>query len=197
LQSAEDLAGILIRDYWDSERGGFYFTVPGQADLLTRTKPTYDGAIPSGNSMAAVHLPRLGKLLDNADFASRAETILRLNSKDLDSSPRAYMRMLMGADFFINPPKEVAIAGKPEAAATQALLRAARETYTPSKIVAFLDTDGDTNAQGTRIPLLKGKGLVDGKSAAYVCKNFACRLPVTNSEALIKLLAEKPRIDLE
>jgi hypothetical protein len=197
LKSAEELATILIRDYWDSENGAFYFTVPGQTDLLTRTKPTYDGAIPSGNSMAAVQLPRLGKLLDNADFASKAETILRLNSKDLNGSPRAYTHMLRGADFFINPPKEIAIAGNPTDAATLALLRSVRETYVPSKIVARLDTTADAAAQGARIPLLKGKGLVDNKPAAYVCKNFACRLPVTTTEALIKLLNEKPTIGFE
>ena len=197
LTVAEKLATILIRDYWDEERGAFYFTVPGQDDLLTRTKPTYDGAIPSGNSMSAVHLPRLGKLLNNADFAERAITILRLNSKALNETPRAYMRMLMGADFFINPPKEIAIVGKPDAADTMALLGAARETYTPSKVVALLDTSADSAAQGNRIPLLAGKGLVEGKAAAYVCKNFACRLPVTTTEALIKMLIEKPTISLE
>ncbi len=191
LNAADDLARGMIDQFWDKENGAFFSTTDDHTNLITRTKPTYDGAEPSGNSMAVIALQRLAKLRDNAEYRDKALQVLKANHENLGSSPRAYMKMLCAVDFEINAPKEIAIVGAAGSDATRALLAALHKSFIPNKVVAFADTakaDGDL---GKRIPLLADKIEVNGKPAAYVCKNYTCQRPVTTPEDLTKSLSAK------
>lgn len=103
--------------------------------------------------------------------------------------PRAHLKLLCAADFYLSSPKEIAIAGKTGARDVRALLQALHRHYIPNKVVAFIDPE-DPDAQRLRdvLPLLNAKLPVGGQAAAYVCKNFACRQPVTSPEALVEVL---------
>ena len=97
--------------------------------------------------------------------------------------------MIRAADFLLNPPKEIAIVGPRGSEEVRALLDAVYGTYIPNKVVAFFDpSDPDAASIGERVPLLAMKTLVGGKAAAYVCKDYACKLPVTTPEELLAQL---------
>jgi uncharacterized protein YyaL (SSP411 family) len=93
---------------------------------------------------------------------------------------------LQAIDLALAPVGEIAIVGAPEDPAAQALLAVAREGYAPNRVVALRLSAGAP----TQIPLLEDRALVKGRPAAYVCRGFACRLPVTDPEALREQLAE-------
>ena len=97
--------------------------------------------------------------------------------------------MLCAVDYLLYPPKEIAIAGDRDSEGVKALLRVIQNEFLPNKILAYIDpAQENAKAIGEKVPLLAGKGLVDGLPAAYVCKDFACKLPVTTPEALSEQL---------
>ena len=192
VEAADDLAHQMIARFWDEESGSFYFTEAAHTDVLLRSKSTFDGAEPSGNSVAALALLRLARLTGRPDYQAKAERILEVNAANMAKAPHGYFQMLMAADFVLHPPKEVAIVGNPANEDTQALLRAVRGRFLPNRIVALLvPTHDDAETVARRVPLLEGRTLVEGKAAAYVCRDFVCRLPVTAPEALQKQLDEE------
>jgi uncharacterized protein YyaL (SSP411 family) len=194
IDAANTLANAMVERFWDDASNSFYFSPAGQADLLVRTKPTYDGAEPSGNSMAALGLSRLAKLTANTELLTKATDLLEQNAEAMKTSPRAFIKMICAVHFLMDSPREVAIAGSPEAVETKSLLAAARTSFVPCKVVALVDpawTNGEDVT--TKIPLLQGKKLVDGKPAAYVCKLYTCKAPVTGVDELLKELGIEAR----
>ena len=189
LEQADALSEKMIEKFWDAEAGGFYFTSENHTNLIVRTRPTYDGPIPSGNSMAALTLQRLAKLLDNDDYFAKAETILKANQPYMTQAPRGYLNMLLAVDFYQDPPKEIAVIGPQGDPGLRRLLETLHDHFVPNKVLASFDPGkADASRTSERIPLLAGKTLIDGKPAVYVCKNYACQLPVTTEEAMLKQL---------
>ncbi len=189
LREADALAKTMIDEFWDAEDAGFYRTSGDHKNLLVRTKPSQDSAVPSGNSMAAFGLLRLAKFLDNRDYYEKARLLLEANHRLLSEYPRAVPRMLGAADFLLYPPKEIALVGTGGGEDVQALLDAVYGAFVPNKIVAFLDPSSESAASDEKdMPLLANKTLIGDKAAAYVCKDFACKLPVTTPEELLQQL---------
>jgi len=97
--------------------------------------------------------------------------------------------MIETLDFFVEGPKEIAIAGRPGAEDTLQLLRTIHRYYIPNRVLALVDPDSPKAALlGQRFPLLAGKTLINGRAACFVCKNYACELPVTTPEGVMKAL---------
>ncbi len=189
LEAAREITDILLAKFWDQEGGGFFFTSPDHTHLIARDKPVFDGAEPSGNAMAAYALLRLAAFSGVAAYGEKAERLLCINHAGLESMPRAQLHMLCAADFYLTAPKEVAIAGKSGAHDVLALLQALHRHYIPNKVVAFIDPDApDAQRARAATPLLNAKVPLDGKAAAYVCKGFTCRQPVTTPEAFLEEL---------
>ncbi len=189
IKTANNLTKKMISKFWDDTHGGFYFTEDGQDDLIVRTKPTYDGAIPSGNSMAAMALFRLAKLLDNESYYNKAEKILKVNATSIAKAPRGYMNMLIAADFYLFPPKEIAIIGQLASSETKAILSTIHNMSIPNKVLGIVDLTMPSAGEITRlIPLLKSKSQISNKTTVFVCKNFTCKLPVTSTDKLVTLL---------
>jgi uncharacterized protein YyaL (SSP411 family) len=185
LEAAERLAEEMNRRFWDADAGCFYYTGAEHAHLIVRTKPSYDGAEPSGNSMAALALLRLGKLLDRQVLTRQAESILRAAYEPMARVPEGYLRMICAADFLLFAPREIALIGPRDAAPTQAFIRALHALFVPNKVLAHMDPkSAEAPTFAARIPLLAGKTLVEGAPAAYVCRDFMCKLPATTPQAL-------------
>ena len=185
ITAADQLAQSMIRDFWDDAGGGFFFISDRHKHLIARTKPSYDGAEPSGNAMAALALLRLATLTGNHECFDKAETVLSTFAGAMARAPRASLNMLSAADFYLNPPKEIAIVGSVEADSTAALLQAVRRPFLPNKVVALLDPSAPgTDGIGKRVPLLAGKELVNGMAAVYVCQDSVCQRPVTDAAEL-------------
>jgi hypothetical protein len=186
LDEARVLTDTMIEQFWDEIDGGFYFTSQDHETLITRTKDFYDNATPSGNSVAADGLLRLARLLDAPEYRRRAERVCRLMSNAVARFPSAFGHLLGALDFYFAQPKEIAIVGINSSPDTQVLIRTVFERFLPNKVVA-LKEPGDERV-GEIIPLLKGRGLIDGKATAYVCQNFTCQRPVTDAAALAQQL---------
>lgn len=190
LGEASRLTQLMFSQFHDAAGGGFYQTGVDHETLVVRRKDYIDNAIPSGNSMAAELLLRLATLVGNDDYRREAARIVLTIKDALGRQPTGFGRMLCVLDALIHPSQEVAIVGDRDAAETQALLGEVRRRYLPHTVVAHKTPDAES-----MLPLLEGRGLVDGKPAAYVCEHYACKLPVTTPEALATLLDDtEPRV---
>jgi len=184
LDQAARLADTAVKHHYDATGGGFFFTANDAETLVARSKSPTDGAIPSGNSVMALDLLRLGVLLDRKDFREKAESTFRAFAQRVGGSPTAFERLLCAADFYHYKTKEVVIVGRPGGDDTRALLRTVFGRYLPNKVVMF----SDGAAAGADHPLLKGKTTKSGAATAYVCENYNCKLPTTDPAVLAKQL---------
>ena len=179
LAEAARLTKIMLAQFEDEARGGFYQTGVAHEELVVRRKDFIDNAIPSGNSMAAELLLRLAKLTGNDAYRSEAARVFRIMAAAMAQQPTGFGRMLTALDDLLSPSQEVAVVGSLTDARTQRLLEEVRRHYLPHTVLALKEPE-DENP----LPLMEGRTLVDGQPAAYVCENYACRLPVTSVEAL-------------
>jgi uncharacterized protein len=190
LSEATRLTDDMLAHFWDEKDGAFFYTASDAEQLIVRTKDSRDGAIPSGNSLALMNLLRLGALLDRRDYVEKAEATMRAFAGNAKRSPFGLERFLAAVDRYYGPQKEVVIAGPRESAATQALLRAVDQVYDPYRVVLLADPTLPAEER-SRLPLLEGKTPIDGKPAAFVCRNHTCRRPVTESGELLRELQAK------
>jgi uncharacterized protein YyaL (SSP411 family) len=172
LEESRRLALVAVELFADDERGGFFMTPADGERLVARTKDLDDNPIPSGNSMLAYVLLRLARIYGDDELERRAVSVFRLLRSALARSPSFFAWALCALDLHFSPPREIAIVGRPE----DEVARAALDAYDPNTVVAFGPAD--------RVPLLEGKGRVDGKPTVYVCERFACQAPVTDAAAL-------------
>ncbi|MFQ5857559.1 MAG: thioredoxin domain-containing protein [Anaerolineae bacterium] len=187
LRTAVELADDMIKLFWDDENGGLFTTGTDQEQLVARPKDLIESATPSGNAVAAHVLQRLALLTARPDYQRRAVEILRLVRDILEQYPSAMGRMLEALDFYLAQPPEIAIAGEAGTEDTAALMEVVHSRYLPNKVVA-LRTPEAGNEIETLIPLLEAKTMLDGQATAYVCRNYACRQPVTTPETLAEEL---------
>ena len=188
LQTALDLNSEMIKYFWDKQDGGFYFTAEDAEELIVRQKEIYDGAIPSGNSVAVSNLFRLSRITANTDFEDKANKIMLAFSKDVESAPSGYTQLMVALGFGIGPSYEIVIVGDPEADDTKEMLSSLGKHFIPYKVVLLKHDDQET-ADITRIAeYTEYHSSFDGKATAYVCLDFACKMPVTNTEEMLKLL---------
>jgi len=178
LSEALTLTERMVKEFWDDEGGGFFFTGKSHENLIVRSKDYFDNATPSGNSVAALVLLRLATLTDNESYRNLATAVLREVGDQIRRYPSGFGYALSAADFLLSTPKEIAIVGK-DAADISLLLAETWRRYLPNKVVAP-SFEGETTA----IPLLENRPPVNGLPTAYVCENYTCQQPVTNVSAL-------------
>jgi uncharacterized protein YyaL (SSP411 family) len=183
LGEATRLAQIMFEQFHDAENGGFYQTGIDHESLVARRKDVVDNAIPSGNSLAAEVLLRLGTFLDKDSYRREVGRIVLMLKDAMARQPTGFGRMLSVLDGYLAPSQEIAVVGDREDEAAQALLSVVRRRYLPHTVVA-----GKQPGEESMLPLLQGRDLLNGRAAAYVCENYACRLPVTTAEELERLL---------
>jgi hypothetical protein len=181
LAFAGEVAEAMGRKFEDAEAGGFFSTEAGQADLLFRQKPGFDNAVPSGNTLAIQALLRLARHLDREDLRASAERALRCFGPWLKRAPRAFLGMLGALDLALDADLDIAIAGDAKEADTRALLRAVHDHFLPNRVLSC--------SAESALPLHRGRGKVEGRAAAYVCRNRACDLPQTSQDALAARLS--------
>jgi uncharacterized protein YyaL (SSP411 family) len=195
LKAAADLVATAIRHFGDSPAGGFFFTADDHEELLARPRSVYDGAVPSGTSMMVEALLRLSLLLDRPEWRQTAERTLSGLAESLAEAPGGHHRMLAAIDWITDTPIEIAFVGGRETTEGMRLLEAVRGKYLPNSAVAWLDPAAPGAAEVEAfVALLRGKTPIGGKPAAYVCRNYACRKPVTTAEELaLSLETTSPR----
>jgi len=183
LAEASRLTRLMQEQFGDPDFGGLFQTGLDHEQLVARRKDYIDNAIPSGNSMAAEALHRLSVLVGNENYRREALRICLSMKEAMAQQPTGFGRLLTVLHGLLAPSREVAIVGAPDDPATRALLAEVHRRYLPTTVLA-----GKAPAENAPLPLLEGRDLVDGQPAAYVCENYACRLPVTEAAALGRLL---------
>ena len=168
LDFAIELAGAMLEKFFDPENGGFWQSAAGSRDLILRLKDDYDGAEPSGNSVAVLSLLKLGAITGQKRFTEAAEKTFRLFAERIQKFPQAVPFLLQALDFWLQEPTRVVIAGKAEAAKFQELLRAAHSVYQPNKIV--LGNSGAVEEFSKSLP-------ARGEATVYVCHGTSCQAP--------------------
>jgi uncharacterized protein YyaL (SSP411 family) len=198
LNEAVKLVDGMIELFWDEELGGFYDTGKDHESLVVRPRDVLDNAQPCGGSVASDVLLRLAVITGNDDYAAKGAAPLRALHQLMSRAPAGTGHWLAVLDFYISVPKEIAIIGPREDAATQSLLDIVFQRYLPNKVVvgtpgasfdklrAGPEPGKGTNGIGS--PLLEQREMVGGKPTAYVCQHYVCQLPVTEPEALAKQL---------
>lgn len=188
LKEALVLQNEMDKGFWDDKHGGYYFTSNDAEELIARQKEIYDGAIPSGNSVAGLNLLKLSRITGEVEFEEKAALLGNAFSETIESGPMAYTLFMMGLDFGLGPSYEVVIVGDPESEDTKAMIDAIRKEYSPSKVVLLKEKEED--AEIIEIAeFTKGQSSIEGKATAYVCLNHVCNLPTTNINKMLELLS--------
>jgi uncharacterized protein YyaL (SSP411 family) len=189
LKNALKLNEYLLRHFWDDKNGGFFFASDVSEDLIIRQKEIYDGAVPSGNSIAMLNLLRLGRITGDSNFEQKASGLSRAFSKNVRNVPSAYAQLMVAVDFAVGPSYEVVIAGDQQDVDTKKMLQAIHWKFIPNKIVIFLPTGSDLSGISGISPFTKHQSTIDGKTTAYVCVDYKCKLPTTNINRMLSSLA--------
>jgi uncharacterized protein YyaL (SSP411 family) len=179
LDFAIALAEAMIAKFYDAGNGGFWQSTGEAKDLILRMKDDYDGAEPSGNSVATLALLKLAAITGREDFRKPAEATLRLFAHRLQDSPQAMPFMLHALDFSLADPSRVVIAGNPDSRAFAELLRAAHSVYQPNKLV--LGNRGAEDAFAKTLPATDGP-------VAYLCAGNSCQAPTSEAAKVKEML---------
>jgi len=179
LDFAIELAVAMLTKFHDPANGGFWQSPAGTSDLILRVKDDYDGAEPSGNSVATLALLKLAAITGREDFRQPAEATLQLFAHRLQNQPAAMAFMLHAVDFWLDEPRRVVLAGDTNSTNFYKLLHAAHSVYQPDKIVL-----GNTGAVEPFAKILAAKT----EAAAYVCTGTACQPPTDDPAKLREFL---------
>ena len=179
LDFAVALAGAMLARFYDAENGGFWQSAKDAKDLILRVKDDYDGAEPSGNSVATLALLKLGAITGRKDFTEAAQKTLGLFSHRLQNVPQAMPSMLHALDFSLQEPKRVVVAGNSESIEFHKLLRAAHSVYQPDKII--LGNTGVVDEFAQTLPAKDGPII-------YLCTGQSCQPPTGDTAVVIKML---------
>jgi uncharacterized protein YyaL (SSP411 family) len=194
LASALAINSALLAHFWDDENGGLFYTADDGEPLIVRSKESYDGAIPSGNSVAMHNMLRLARITGDTALEDRAAEIGRAFGDAVAQLPSGHTQMLSALDFAVGPSYEVVVVGEPDAPDTREMVRALQSEYVPNMVVVLRHVTGGSAPIDALAPYVESFSRVDGRATAYVCRNFECELPTTEvSTMLCSLGIVEPR----
>ncbi len=187
LRRSIKLADDMIRLFWDERDGGFYFTADDAEKLLFRQKEIYDGAIPSGNSVAALSLVRLSHLTLRKQWDEKLVMLFEAFGAQINARPSSYGQMMMAFDFAVGPSKEIVIAAASHDDHVDDMVRAVYARFIPNKVMLLRST-----ANADEIikisPFVENQLPMEDQTTAYVCENHVCKLPTQDLEKFQSLL---------
>jgi uncharacterized protein YyaL (SSP411 family) len=189
LEAALELNRDMFKGFWDEASGGFFFTAGDGEALLVRRKEAYDGAIPSGNSVAMLNLLRLGRMTGNSELESRAAALSRAFAGTIGEMPLGHTQFLIGVDFAVGPSHEVVVAGDPSADDTRDMVKALGKAFLPNKVVLFRPDEPSPEITKV-VGFTRHQTSVDGKATAYVCLDHDCELPTTDVTRMLEMLSQ-------
>jgi uncharacterized protein YyaL (SSP411 family) len=184
-RTARSLADRILAHFGDPE-GGFFDTADDHERLVTRPKDAQDNATPSGNAMTTFVLLRLAALTGEGRYRDAAERAIATITPFTARYPTAFAMWLQAIDLSLADIVEVAIVGGLDEEATRALLAVGGGGYAPSRVVALA-----ADPAASEVPLMRDRGRVRGRPAAYVCRGFTCEIPATDPDALREQLRER------
>ncbi len=181
LQFAIDLTHAMITRFYDPKEGGFWQSAKESTDLILRIKEDYDGAEPSGNSVASLALLKMAAICDNKEWKEAAGKTLRLFAAKMQQTPQGLPSMIASLDFSLQEPTRVVVAGDPASPECKALVRAAHGVYEPNKIV--MGTTGPVESFAASL-----KPAAGDQAQVYLCTGNSCQLPTSSPEKVKEML---------
>ncbi len=178
--------------FWDSDRGGYFFSAPDNEKLLVRPKEIYDGAMPSGNSVAAHNLIRLGRLTGRTAFEDRAHALTTAFGQGVSRSPSGHTHLVDALQRATNPAFEIVICGDRKDPKTQALIRTVRTSAPARSSVLLIEPGTQGKAVRTLAPFTENHLMIDGQPTAYVCQDHQCQMPTSDVKELVRQLTAQP-----
>jgi hypothetical protein len=191
LKAAKELTDLTLLHFEDKETGGFYLTANDGEKLLVRAKEIYDGAIPSGNSVMALNLLRLGKVTGDAKYLDAAKALFSAFSGFLENNPQAAEVLLHALFFSLSSPAEIVICGEKSDPRTQALIKEINRRFLPSAVLLFRDPHKPNEELLKIAPFLKNQGMANGMPTVFICRNQTCEKPENSVQALAQRLDKK------
>jgi hypothetical protein len=191
LGTALELNGELLNHFWDDKYGGFYFTAEDSESLLIREKEIYDGALPSGNSIAMFNLLRLARMSARHDLEERVARMGRAFSRKIKQAPSLHTQLMVAVDFSVGPTYQVVIAGNSQAKDTKVMVKELRAPFIPNKIVILRPMEEESPQIIHLAQFTKHLSSLEGRATAYVCLNYTCKKPTTDINTMLELLNVK------
>ncbi|MBU1274227.1 MAG: thioredoxin domain-containing protein [Proteobacteria bacterium] len=185
LERALELTELAGRLFWDDAAGGYFYTPADGEPLIFRDKEIYDGAMPSGNSVMAHNLLRLGRLSARPKLEERADQVMRAFAGVVERMPRAYAQLMNALDFAQGPGQEVVVVGQAGRADTRALLAKAGSSFGPRRVLLLKPVGRGASLVESLAPYCAEMEMVGGAATAYVCANHACQSPVNDPADLV------------
>ena len=174
LREALALVEIVETRFVDREHGGYFTVGEGHEPLIARLKNLHDGALPAATGVQALTLLRLAHLTGRTTLADQAARTMSSQATLANRHPRLFSQLMHAVDFERAGPREIVVSGARDSGDTRALLQAVRTTFLPARVVALASADADLSL----LPLLEGR-MPDGAAKAYVCRDLACKMPVS------------------
>jgi len=184
LQTAIRLTEKQMELFEDREHGGFFSSSEDDRALVMRLKEDYDGAEPSGNSIAVRNLLRLAQITNRADFRAAATRTLGAFHSRLSAVPAAVPEMLAACEFLLSDPRQIVLVGAPGTADFAPLMRALYARYLPNRIVLRVDSPEARTFLAAGIPSIASME----QPGAYVCRDYTCQLPVSEVGPFAELI---------
>ena len=190
LKNAIQLSDIMVSEFWNESSGGFYLGSDQTEKLIVRAMTGYDGAIPSGNSIAAMNLLKLTRITGEIKWAEMADKTFKVFSNEINRAPSGYTSMVTAFLFEYDHPKEIVVVGSGSDPATQDALTRMKSEYIPGKILLFKDTDQLSPALSPLAKWTATQETIGDKVTFYVCQDFACKIPTTDIKAALTFIHE-------
>ncbi len=191
LKKAVELSEEKLELFWDFSIGAFFFTAKDAESLLTRQKETYDGAIPSGNSVAMLNLLRLAQLTGNDNYEKKADYLGRVFAKNVRANPVAHSLMMVAVDYAVGPTYSLVIAGDTGNEDTNSMLDEIRKQFLPNKSLIFRPTEKLNPEIDNFSNFVQFFDKYEGKATAFVCINKTCKAPTNDIHIALKHLSSK------
>jgi uncharacterized protein YyaL (SSP411 family) len=194
LKQALECNSRMLQHFEDPAAGGLFLAPDDASDLIVRTRDSYDGALPSGNSVAALNLLRLARLTGQSELEERGRALLDAFAGDVRGVPAAHTQMLAALDFALGPGFELVLAGPREAADVRAARAALGRTFAP-RAVLLQRGAVDATALAELAPFTADQVPRDGRATLYLCRDFTCEAPTTDLEHVLAALSARPAPD--
>jgi uncharacterized protein YyaL (SSP411 family) len=183
----------MIELFQDAENGGFFMTARDAEPLVVRPREVYDGATPSGNSVAAWNLARLARMTGDMSLDEAARGVVRGFSNQVSSAAMVHTHLLCAVDFLLGPTVEVVIAGRRDAEDVRGMRRALDGLYLTHAVTVFRPDD-DPSVVAALAPYTRDQVSQSGRATAYVCRDFACQRPTTRVDEMLRMVASPDKL---
>ena len=190
LRLALNLQKQLNEHFWDEREGGFFFSPDYGEELLARDKPVYDGALPSGNSVALWNLVRLFHITGEVKYRNMAQEMAGTFGGEINHAPTGYLQFLNSYRDLVDSFYSIVIVGREGGEEVEQIKEVLRNNYLPNKVVLFRSVK-ENGGQGELEQISEYTAdfeMKNGETTIYVCNNLNCELPTTKKSIMAEYL---------